>query len=250
MPVTYPLVLLHALPLDARMWAAQIQALGRDGTVLAPDLPGFGSAAPAQASVDVWARDVAAALRARGLTKAVFAGCSMGGYVALACLRTDPDLVAGIALIGSRAAADSEAQRAARLSVIQRINSEGAGPWAGEFVQRALSPSTVDRKPDVVDAVRRIAASQPAASIMAAQRALAERPDSTGLWVKGPRFEKLIIHGNDDNFVPLDEATALANESATDVVVVRDAGHLAPMEQPARVSAAIGELWLRCGPSG
>lgn len=249
MPAKYPIIFLHALPLDARMWSAQIQALGREGLVLAPDLPGFGSAPPAHASVDVWARYLAAGLRARGLAKAVLVGCSMGGYVALACLRADPDLVAGIALIGSRAAADTEAQRTARLSVIQRIKSEGAVPWVGEFVQRAFSPSTLERKPDVVDAVRRIAASQPAESIAAGQQALAERPDSTELWINGAHFEKVIIHGSDDNIVPLEEATALANRSATDIVVVRKAGHLAPMEQPARVSAAIGEWWLRCGSS-
>src|SRR5271165_5774730 len=38
-----PLVLLHAWPLDARMWQDQGLALGPEGPVLAPDLPGFGN---------------------------------------------------------------------------------------------------------------------------------------------------------------------------------------------------------------
>ena len=228
------------------MWSAQVAALGSHGKVLAPNLPGFGDTPAAEPSVDVWARNLASSLRARGFQKAVFAGCSMGGYVALALLRTDPELVAGIALVGSRAAADTEAQRSGRYAAIERIEREGATPWASEFVQNALSPWTHQHGRDVVGAVREIVLSQPAVSIISAQRALAARPDSTEQWADETRgFGRLIVHGADDKLVPLEEAVALQKRSRTSLVVVRNAGHLAPMEQPKQVSEAIDALWLQ-----
>ncbi|MEA2498810.1 MAG: hypothetical protein QOH26_1215, partial [Actinomycetota bacterium] len=38
-----PVLLLHAFPLDSRMWEPQVEALGGKYQVIAPDLKGFGS---------------------------------------------------------------------------------------------------------------------------------------------------------------------------------------------------------------
>lgn len=37
-----PLVLLHAFPLNSRMWTAQAEALADERRVICPDYPGFG----------------------------------------------------------------------------------------------------------------------------------------------------------------------------------------------------------------
>ena len=246
------LLLLHALPLDARMWAAQAAGLGAIGTVLAPDLPGFGAAPPSRdpPSVDGWALGLVAWLRELGIRRVLVAGCSMGGYVALAFLRVAPEMLAGIALVGSRAAADTEAERASRMTAIERIGREGAVPWAREFVRKALSPWTLERKPEVVAEIEKIVASQRAESIIVAQRALAARPDSTEAWLKEPSaIHRGIIHGSDDRIAPLEEAIALANKSRTFFVIIPNAGHLAPLEQPVRVTRAIGGLWRLCDSS-
>ena len=39
-----PLILLHAFPLDGRMWAPQVEALAGTYQVIVPDLRGFGAA--------------------------------------------------------------------------------------------------------------------------------------------------------------------------------------------------------------
>src|SRR5690606_37453777 len=102
-----------------------------DRTVLAPDLPGFGAsptgpdlaqavgADPAQASVEVMADGVAATLRQAGVDRAVVAGLSMGGYVALALLERHPDLVAGLGLIDTKSTADDDVARAKRFAVAE-----------------------------------------------------------------------------------------------------------------------------------
>jgi pimeloyl-ACP methyl ester carboxylesterase len=85
-------LLLHALPLDERMWEPQNRALG-DHHVVAPhlyDLPG--------SSMDEWA--AAALERVEGDFAVV--GASMGGYLALAIARRAPERIRALLLEGSR----------------------------------------------------------------------------------------------------------------------------------------------------
>ena len=85
-----PLVLLHAFPLDGRMWAPQVEALSGSYQVIVPDLRGFGAArdqAVEEAAMDLLADDLARLLDDRGLDRVVLGGLSLGGYVALAFMR-------------------------------------------------------------------------------------------------------------------------------------------------------------------
>jgi 3-oxoadipate enol-lactonase len=122
-------LLLHAFPLDGRMWERQIADLAPEYRVLAPDIDGFGrSARPDDSqSIEEWARAVVARCRADGVDRAVVAGCSMGGYIAFAIARRAPEFLAGLALIDTRAAADSQEVRRARYEMVERARHEGTG---------------------------------------------------------------------------------------------------------------------------
>src|SRR4051812_122072 len=78
-----PLVLLHAFPLDRTMWRPQLAGLAAAARVLAVDFPGFGESSPGAFTIDSAADRVAEFLAALGIPRAVVAGLSMGGYVAL-----------------------------------------------------------------------------------------------------------------------------------------------------------------------
>src|SRR5690348_3702228 len=111
-----PIVLIHGYPLDRSMWYGVIAALGAGVRVIAPDLRGFGKAAPAEGepSVEAMAEDVLELLMAEKIDRALIAGMSMGGYVALALSELDPNRVAGLALINSQVYADTDEVRAGR----------------------------------------------------------------------------------------------------------------------------------------
>ncbi len=71
---------------------------------------------PASPSLELIADAAVAALReATGSRDAIWVGCSMGGYVAMAVLERHPDAVAGLGLIGTRASADTQEARERRL---------------------------------------------------------------------------------------------------------------------------------------
>src|SRR5262245_30382882 len=93
-----PLLLIHAYPLDARIWDEQRHVLSRVSRLLIPDCRGFGRSAelgPA-GTLEEHARDMAMLLDHRRIEKAVVAGISMGGYIALAFLELFPDRLAGL----------------------------------------------------------------------------------------------------------------------------------------------------------
>ena len=111
------LLLLHAFPLDRKMWEPQLAGLADVARVVAPDLPGFGESPPTDFSIEGVAEVVAEFLAAREIPKAVVCGLSMGGYVALALARKHPNLLAGLILADTRAGVDDTNTKANRTEV-------------------------------------------------------------------------------------------------------------------------------------
>jgi pimeloyl-ACP methyl ester carboxylesterase len=95
------LVFVHGWMCDARVWRHQVPALHELGRLVALDLPGHGrSDKPERAeSLVSQADDVAGALRALGVRRAVVVGHSNGSGVLLNLARRHPDLVAGLVIV-------------------------------------------------------------------------------------------------------------------------------------------------------
>src|SRR5512133_3354899 len=127
-------VLLHAFPLDERMWEPQLATLsGND--VYVPrfyDLEG--------SSVDRWAAQVLE--RVEGEVVAI--GASLGGYVALAMTRAAPERISGLLLAGARATADPPERRAVRDEMIRVVQAEGIEGWNREFSPPGPEDRTTD----------------------------------------------------------------------------------------------------------
>jgi pimeloyl-ACP methyl ester carboxylesterase len=210
-------VLLHAFPLDERMWDAQLEALDRD--VNAPNFYDLGGN-----SVDGWAEHVLE--RVDGDLVAV--GASLGGYVALAMARAAPDRVKSLLLAGARAAADPPERRAAREEMIRVVQAEGIEGWNRDFAP----PGPEDRTPD--ELVRGI-------------QALRDRRDATDV-VAGFTGPLSVVVGDRDEILPVDEARQIA-ESAPDatLVVVEGAGHVVSVDAPDRFNEILLALLNRAG---
>ena len=81
-----PLVLLHPLGADRRVWAPVLPLLAGERELIAVDLPGFGGSPPlrdVEPSPARLAQAVAAGLAAAGVEDFAVAGNSLGGWVAL-----------------------------------------------------------------------------------------------------------------------------------------------------------------------
>ncbi|GGI72674.1 alpha/beta hydrolase [Saccharopolyspora subtropica] len=254
-----PLVLLHAFPVDARMWNAARVRLEDQVRVIAPDLRGLGespldgssarrSADPSTPvetpGVDVLAADILALLDRLELPEVVLGGCSMGGYVAMAVLRAAPERVAGLLLVDTKAVADDEEQRANRLRVAERAERDGTNGWLAEsMLPNLLGATTREQRPEVVAEVKALIDAQPPEGVAWAQRAMAGRPDSGDVLgaFDGPA---LVVVGEEDSLTPPEQARELAAAlPAGELVTVPGAGHLVPLESPDAFADAV-RSWL------
>lgn len=95
-----PILLIHGLGVDHRMWALQERALEPLGAVYAPDLPGFGDEPPLEPdrrSPEAYADWLAAAVERQGYGSVRVAGYSMGGTLGLLLALRHPHRVVSLA---------------------------------------------------------------------------------------------------------------------------------------------------------
>jgi pimeloyl-ACP methyl ester carboxylesterase len=240
-------VLLHAFPFDRHVWDGVVDALAdADWDVVVPDLRGFGESSYGEDGPDdepslTWmARDVLSILDRMGVSAAVFAGISMGGYVAMEIVRQDPARVAGIALVDTKATADSDEARVNRLKVADQVESaRSTDVLARAMVPTLLGATSQEDRPDVVAQVTTwIAAADPNA-VAWAQRAMAARPDSLAD-LASLAVPALVVWGAEDGMSPRAEQDLMV-EALRDarLVVVTESGHLSTVEAPDQVAAAL-----------
>ncbi|MFJ4623822.1 alpha/beta fold hydrolase [Streptomyces sp. NPDC088812] len=231
-----PIVLLHALPLDSSMWRAQTRALAARGhTVLALDQRGFGqeplgSASP---SLDVVADDLAAALDRRGIEHVVLVGCSMGGYTTMAFLRRHPGRVRALALLSTRATADSPEASARRRSFADGIRNTATRDRLVEATTPALLGATSrDRRPATLAEVLATAGAADPEAVAWAQEAIAARRDSLDV-LQATDVPALVVVGDEDELVSVAEGRTAADALPRGkLVVLPGVGHLPPLEAP------------------
>ncbi len=244
--MTATVVLLHALAVPSGMWDATRVALAADGhSVIAFDQRGYGGVplGEAEPSLAVVADDLARELDAAGQDRAVLAGCSMGGYVAMEFARRHPDRLAGLALLSTRGAADAPAVAAGRLRFAEAILDPGRRDrLIGETVPALLAPEFAGRRPEVLDWLRAAVASVPPEAIAWSQRAIAARPGAHDV-LAAADVPAVVLHGTADALTSAEDARLMAEALPHGrLVPVAGAGHLLPLEAPDVVSAALREL--------
>jgi pimeloyl-ACP methyl ester carboxylesterase len=178
-------------------------------------------------------------MSALNIDRAVLAGLSMGGYVALAFYRNYPEAVRALLLADTRGTADTHEARERRLKSAEKAEREGARAIADDMIPLLLARSTVERHPDIVQRVRAMIEANSPGAIAAAQRGMAERRDSLSL-LAAIDFPTLVVVGSEDTLTPAAEAEALSNAiRGSQVNVIEGAGHLSNIEQPSQFNSIV-----------
>ena len=238
------LVLLHAFPLNARMWEGQLPLANGGWRVIAPHFRGLdaGAGDPPTMSIDDYAGDVIDLLDALHVDQAVIGGLSMGGYAAFAVLRHAARYVQGLILADTRAEADTPEGLDARRKMLDLVQSKGPAAVAEEMIPKLLGETTQRSRAEVIDQVRSLVLSNSSEAIAGSVRALMSRPDSTPL-LPTIHVPTLILVGAEDTVTPPALSEKMHNAIAgSELTVIPEAGHLTNLERPNLFNAALARF--------
>ena len=238
------LLLIHAFPLNARMWEPQLALAANGWRVIVPQLRGMdgGSTDQAATSMDEHAGDIVDLLDALHVEDAVVGGLSMGGYVAFALVRHAARYIRGLVLADTRPQADTPEGVEGRRKMLALVREKGPAAVADEMNPKLLGEDTRRTRPDVAQTVRALILSSSADAIANAITALMTRADSTPL-LATIHVPTLIVVGEQDTITPpaLSEQMYQAIKGS-EYVAIPDAGHLSNLEQPEAFNAALARF--------
>ena len=236
-----PVVLIHGFPFSHRMWAPQLRALSDDARLVAYDIRGHGQSpvGDGQYAIELFVDDLVALLDHLGIERAVGCGLSMGGYVLLRALEREPHRFRGAVLCDTRSEADSDEGRLKRVAAVRKLRSAGPSAYADDFLPGVLAPETLEARPEVVRAVRKMIEANPVKGMVGAQLAMAARTDTTDA-LGGLEVPTLVVVGEGDTLTPPETARRMARRiPGAGVTVISRAGHLSNLENPGEFNAAL-----------
>ncbi len=226
-----PLVLLPGLLLDGRLWARQIA-----------DLADIAEAMVGDQTRGETTAEIAAHVLAQAPPHFALAGLSMGGYVAQEIMRQAPGRVTRLALVNTGARADSKAQATRRRDLVRlatRGRFQGVTP---KLLPLYLHPDRVD-DPAVAGPVLAMAEDMGREVFIRQQQAAMDRIDGRADLAR-IACPTLVIGGREDKVAPATLSLEMAKLiPGADLILLGRCGHLAPLERPAAVSAALRQ-WL------
>ena len=232
------LILLHPTPLNHRFWLELASALTPRYRVILPDLRGHGQSEPGDGPITMekLGQDMERLMDELQIPRALFAGCSMGGYTLYELWRRAPARILALAFCCSRPQADSEANRAKREEWIQKIGERGTGDWIEAMLEQLIGVTARRRTPEKVREAREMMQGVRPSAAIALQQGLAARPDSVET-AKTIRVPTLVLAGGEDQSSTTAEMKLLADlirshGYGAEFTEIQDAGHYAPWEQP------------------
>lgn len=184
------------------------------------------------------AAGVLAALDAAGVEEFTVVGLSMGGYTAFPLLRLAGARVRSLVLCDTRARGDNTEEREGRMAMIERVQREGVGAIVEPTVARLLAPAS-QAEFHISDPVRGRIRRCTAEGVIACQRAMAGRADSTAM-LREIGVPVTVIVGSEDVVVTAEEMRSMAaGIPGARFEVIEGAGHLSNLERWEAFNAAL-----------
>ena len=232
------LVLSNSLGTDVRLWEGHVPALAERFRVVRYDHRGHGRSPVPDGpyTMDGLVADVVALLDRLGVERASFCGVSMGGMVGMALASSAPERVDRLVLCCTSAnmrAPDVWQER------IDTVRKEGTAALVDGIIGRWFTESFRATDPPEVALAREMILATPDAGYAACCEAIAAMDQLDT--IRSITAPTLVIAAADDPATPPDphgEAIRQRIDGAS-MVVIPSASHLAVLEQPEAVRAAM-----------
>ena len=235
------IILLHPTPVHHAFWLPVAEILAQRYQVILPDLRGHGQseAGDGPVTIEKLGEDIERLMNELSIGKALFAGCSIGGYTLYELWRRMPERIAALAFCCSKPQADAEANRAKRQEWIEGIRLRGTGDFFELMLNSLIGPTARRRFPQKVSEAREMMQAMRPEAVIAVQQGLAARPDSVAT-AKTIRVPACVVAAAEDSGSTVEDMKLLAETIrnggyGAEFHVLHDAGHYAPWEQPETV---------------
>lgn len=239
------LLLVHSLAMAAPFWDGVVAQLGDAFDMIVPDCRGHGASGRAAGAytVEQFADDMAAVLDEAGIERAMVAGCSMGGCVALAFAIRHAARVRALGLIDTTAWYGADAPEAWRGRAEQALE-KGLASLVAFQTTRWFSDVFREAHPDQVQRCVEIFVANDPACYAASCNMLGAADLRAGL--AGIAVPTAVLVGAEDYATPPDMARALAEGiGGAALEIIEDGRHLTPVQCPGRISARLRDLAAR-----
>ena len=240
-PENNAIIFIHGFPFDASTWQKQVEALKDNFFCITYDARGLGASevGDGQFTMEMFVDDLVSVLNSQNVVKAALCGLSMGGYIALRAVEREGGRFTKLILCDTRADADDNAGKLKRSANVKKINEVGAAKFVEDFLPICVADSFRENNAAEFDALVKRFSATSAAGLKGCQIMMMSRNDMTGLL---PKIEVpvLVVCGEKDAFSPPAIMKSMAEQiSGSRFVVVPEAGHLSPIENPEFVNREI-----------
>lgn len=238
----FPVVFANSLGTDFRVWDALLPHMPDGLRFIRYDKRGHGlSEAPdAPYFMGDLVQDAAALMDHLSLKNALFIGLSIGGIIAQGLAAERPDLVRAMVLSDTAAKIGNEQIWAERIDAVRK---GGIAALAEPTLQRWFSKGFHADKQDELAGWRHMLSRTPIEGYVGCSQAIAE----TDLYESTARLTlpTLAIVGSEDGSTPPDMVRETAELiEGSQFNVIRKAGHLPCVEQPAEMASLISAFML------
>ena len=242
-----PVVFIHGFAQNALTWDHQFRGLEDRFRVVAYDLRGHGASekpldAAQYTDPALWADDLAAVIRSRGLDRPVLVGWSYGGYVIADYLRRygDADL-GGLVFVAAVTKNGTEEAAAYLTEDVLEIFPQVLAPDVRTSIAgtRALTKMFAGPRPEEWEIAFGSAMMVPPAIRLAMFSRLLDNDDV----LRGVRLPTLVVHGSRDRIVRVSSAEHTARTvPGAKLLVYEGIGHAPSLDAPARFNRDIAEF--------
>jgi len=231
--ITRPkLVCLAGLLCDQRMWQNVASQLEKDANVEIMSFAGFDD-------LTEMARFVLSSVEG----DFALAGHSMGGRVALEIYRLAPQRVTHLALLNTGVHPKSDKEIPGRIRLIDLAKQHGMALLADEWLVPMMSPKGLENR-SLMESLEKMVMAYSVEDFEKQIQALINRPDAESQ-LANISVPTLLLSGTQDTWSPVAQHQVIQQKiTGSELVVIDDAGHMAPVEQPENVAAAL-HSWLQ-----
>ncbi|KAI5916092.1 alpha/beta fold hydrolase [Thauera sp. 2A1] len=244
----FPLLMIHGSGPGVSAWAnwrLVMPELAKRSRVIAPDMVGFGfTERPAgqKYDMDVWVEQAVGLLDALGIERADLVGNSFGGALALALTIRHPQRVRRLVLMGSVGVP---------FEITEGLDAVWGYEPSFENMRRIMDYFAWDRSlvNDELAKLRYEASIRPgfqesfSAMFPAPRQRWVDAMTSSEADIRAIPHETLVIHGRDDQVIPLSTSLTLANWiSRSQLHVFGRCGHWTQIEHSARFARLVGDF--------